>query len=126
MSIVTNYSLLPLLFTPELLIIKLSLFLLYAMFTIYCTSKIYKNWETLLPIYEQGYILGFIVVFVYENFIQYLFGLNVKMPFLPLLLTSFYCSLGVIYFWVRYYFWFMMLKNSSHKITIKSKQKKRK
>lgn len=124
---VANYSLLPLLFTPELIFIKISLFLFYISFTLYCASKIHSiDWETLLPLHEKLYIIGFIFLFFYENFLQHIFGLATRFEFLPLLFTSVYCSLGITYFWLKYYYRFLTLSSTSDRIASKSTKKNKK
>lgn len=118
LSVITNYSLLPLLFTPELIVIKLSLYLLYISFTLYCCCQLYPNhWKHLWPIHERIYIYGFALIFFYEYILQYMLGWSDKYEFLPLLLTSVYCSLGITYFWLTYYIRFLMLRQSGGKIT---------
>lgn len=106
---------------------KISLFLFFISFTLYCASKIHSiDWQTLLPLHEKLYIIGFIFVFSYENFLQHIFGLATKFEFLPLLLTSVYCSLGITYFWLKYYFWFLALGNTSDKSSLKATKKNKK
>jgi len=101
LSIVGSYSLFPLLFTPELTAVKA--FFLVSFITI-CILLRQSCSSADLKIYEIIYSYGFIFVFWYEQHLQFLFGLNQKLPFLPLLITSVYCSVGVIYFWLTYYF----------------------
>lgn len=56
---------------------------------------------------ESWYIYGLIVLCIYENVLHSAWGLNKSLPFLPLMLTSVYCSVGVFYSWVCYYHYFL-------------------
>lgn len=95
------YSLFPLLFKPNLLFIKVGLFGAYTALTILAFHKIYN--KNLLKNYEVIYLFGLLGLFTYENFFHYLLSFNVIFPFLPLMLTSVYCAVGVFYFWLLYY-----------------------
>lgn len=114
LSIVAGYSLLPLLHTQELLEVKLLFLFIYITFLFIGLHEVHRsNGGMLLQTWEIIYLTGFPFVFLYENVIQYLFKLNEKLPFMPLLLISFYCSLGVCYFWIRYYIKFLSLRNDN-------------
>lgn len=108
LGVVGHYSLFPLLFPSSLLLVKVLLLVLYSIYSFHSLSKVYPfavcNYSfPLLNCIESIYILGLSVIFTYENFLHYLLGLDEKLPYLPLLLTSFYCSLGVIYSWIQFY-----------------------
>jgi len=48
---------------------------------------------------EKSYMVGFVVVEVWGQFLHPLiFG--DRLPFLPLMLISFYCALGMMYSWI--------------------------
>nr|XP_022904724.1 probable dolichyl pyrophosphate Glc1Man9GlcNAc2 alpha-1,3-glucosyltransferase [Onthophagus taurus] len=107
------YSLFPLLFPQNLMILKALLLLIYANYSFYNFCKLYplkclKNTLPLLNLFETIYIFGFIPLFIYENFIHLILGFNLTLPFLPLMLTSIYCAFGVVYSWVIYYRNFML------------------
>lgn len=122
LSIVANYSLFPLLFPHNLLWIKTTLFLSY-LAVIICGAHILhhlKSWRDYLMMHELLYSIGFVGLFSFEQFIQFAFKLDQRLPFLPLLLTSVYCSVGITYFWLKYYLKFL-LANNSH-ATAKSKK----
>lgn len=80
--------------------------------------------------YEKFYLLGLLVPFAYEIGLQYLFRLDKRLPFLPLLLTSVYCSIGIMYFWLRFYLnylgpsIFFLDEEEMNRILKKSKAKK--
>jgi len=105
LSFVGSYSLFPLLFNPELTSIKV--FFLVSFISLYFVASPKSNVSIDLKIYETIYLCGFILIFWYEQHLQFLLGLDQKLPFLPLLIVSVYCSVGVIYFWFKYYFSFL-------------------
>nr|CAI5828152.1 unnamed protein product [Callosobruchus analis] len=65
---------------------------------------------------ESTYLLGLGAVFIYENGVHQLLGLDKNFPFLPLMVTSAYCSLGVIYAWASYYVYFLKSDDISTRI----------
>jgi alpha-1,3-glucosyltransferase len=52
---------------------------------------------------ETLYVLGFIGLQLFYSVGAQVLGLERKLPFLPLLLTSVYCAVGVIYSWLKFY-----------------------
>lgn len=108
LTIVAFYSLFPLLFTSELKLPQLFMFLSHITFGLYAfkINKIQLNYS----IYHKAYLAGLCVLFVYENIIQYILGMDLKLPFLPLMLTSVYCSFGIIFSWLKFYYNFMLMK----------------
>jgi alpha-1,3-glucosyltransferase len=102
------YSLLPLLFTSELVLVKLSLYFGYIAFNLFAYEKIY-NFK-LLHIHEQLYCFGIIILPIYEHLIQYVLKFDVKYPFLPLMITSVYCGIGMTYFWMKFYCQYLFQK----------------
>ncbi|XP_067641640.1 probable dolichyl pyrophosphate Glc1Man9GlcNAc2 alpha-1,3-glucosyltransferase isoform X2 [Eurosta solidaginis] len=104
LSIVGYFSLLPLLFQTNLLLLRYALYLGYIAAMYGQLVRIYPNMPNLqLSIIEDIYLYGFICMPIYEHVVSPLFGLQLKLPFMPLLLTSLYCSLGVTYFFISYY-----------------------
>lgn len=120
LSTVGHYSLFPLLFPPSLIFVKVLLMLLYTSYSFYSLYKIHlsnlhsKYTLPMLSIFESLYILGLSGVFLYENVVHKMLGLESKLPFLPLMLTSFYCAVGVIYCWGRYYIYFVKMDNVAY------------
>ncbi|KRT82721.1 hypothetical protein AMK59_4664 [Oryctes borbonicus] len=107
------YSLFPLLYPSNLLLLKALLIITYCGYTFYSLCKLYplRKCERTLPLlnlYESIYIIGLIPLFIYENVIHVYLQLNERLPFLPLLMISTYCSIGVIYTWCRYYIYFIL------------------
>lgn len=108
LSVVGHYSLFPLLYPDSLLLIKVLLLILHSMYSFHSLSKIYplnicKYSLPLLNHIESMYILGLVLIFLYENAIHYVLGISKILPFLPLMITSVYCSIGVIYCWIKMY-----------------------
>lgn len=125
LSVAGYFSLLPLLFGKELLLVKYSLLLtynfgLYSILKLLHIKKLYFRW------YEKIYIFGFICLPVYEHTVHSLLKFDKKLPFFPLLLTSLYCSIGIIFVFFKYYFKFLSYntkwnKNEGFKSKLKMK-----
>ncbi|XP_064637467.1 probable dolichyl pyrophosphate Glc1Man9GlcNAc2 alpha-1,3-glucosyltransferase [Lineus longissimus] len=102
-----HFSLFPLIYTTAETPIKVGLMLLYTIFAFY-TLGTYHRSKSLFPLpllscIESLYILGLIPVYINCNIVYSLLGLAEKLPFLPLMITSVYCSIGVIYSWLKLY-----------------------
>jgi len=100
LSSVGHLSLLPLLFTKVELISKLLLYSCYSMMlhtTIMPHSTSY-NWL------ETFYLALSVPLVILCEFVKF-----ASMPFLPLLLYSFYCAMGIIYTYVRVYIGYLRL-----------------
>ncbi|CAH1107172.1 unnamed protein product [Psylliodes chrysocephalus] len=114
LSTVGHYSLFPLLFVNSLLLVKVLLLLLYTLYSFHSlstlhtqVSPVYRFSLPLLNSIESFYLMGLIGIFLYENVVHVCLGLNNKLPFLPLMITSVYCSIGVVYCYIYYYREFM-------------------
>lgn len=112
LSVVGHYSLFPLLFTQELTLIKLLLLILYSMFAFSTLPNLYpfqfcKFTMPMLNIFESVYLMGLCLPFIYEIFFHSFLGLNINFPFLPLMITSVYCAVGVLYAWIKYNIYFI-------------------
>ncbi|XP_050415081.2 probable dolichyl pyrophosphate Glc1Man9GlcNAc2 alpha-1,3-glucosyltransferase isoform X1 [Patella vulgata] len=116
LSTIGFYSLFPLLFTQFETPIKIVLLILHCLYSFSSLSNIYRSPSSILPVvswYESLYLLGIIPLELYNSFIHHVLKLNITLPFIPLLLTSVYCSIGVLYAWLRFYS--TTLKSSTHK-----------
>ncbi|KAG7203875.1 hypothetical protein KM043_017929 [Ampulex compressa] len=101
-------SLLPLLYPENLLPLKLFLSILHlsAIFLIF--SRKY-GWK-FLDYHEYAYICILPFLTLYETtFHRFLF--QERMPFLPLAITSIYCSFGIIYCWLFLYYRLLFKSN---------------
>lgn len=110
LTTIGHYSLFPLLYPKNLLAIKVLLLLIYTTFVYYTIRKIREPIIHVLNRIELFYIIGLIPLFIYEHILHFMLKFDEKLPFLPLMLTSVYCSLGVIYFSIRYYVQFLTIK----------------
>lgn len=115
LTIVANYSLFPLLFPQNLLWIKTSLYLVYLAVIVYSVHNLYrlKSWRDYFVAHELLYAIGLLGLFIYEHILQFALKLDQRLPFLPLLLTSVYCSIGITYFWLKYYLRFLLATESN-------------
>lgn len=90
------FSLFPLLFKPEELLLKVLILVLYVMF-IYGSLDIRHEW------YEKMYLYMSSLVFIYTELIHYVvFG--GKLEFLPLMMMSVYTAIGILYGFCRLYY----------------------
>ncbi|XP_050069661.1 probable dolichyl pyrophosphate Glc1Man9GlcNAc2 alpha-1,3-glucosyltransferase [Anopheles maculipalpis] len=121
LGIVAHYSLFPLLFKPELTLVKISLHVVYTGLSVVLLKLIHRG--TFFHTIEFLYLAGFPVLCVYENLVHDVIGLRERLPFLPLLLTSVYCAVGVVYFWVSYQMSFLHTNGGETVITEKKKTK---
>ncbi|XP_013883566.1 dolichyl pyrophosphate Glc1Man9GlcNAc2 alpha-1,3-glucosyltransferase [Austrofundulus limnaeus] len=101
LSTTGHYSLFPLLFTPAELLIKVCLMLMFTIFSFTALRKLHS--ASLLCPLEVVYLLGLLVVGVVCEVVIPLSPWKQRLPFLPLLVTSVYCSLGVSYSFLRLY-----------------------
>ncbi|XP_055843629.1 probable dolichyl pyrophosphate Glc1Man9GlcNAc2 alpha-1,3-glucosyltransferase [Episyrphus balteatus] len=121
LSFVGNFSLFPLLFTPELAIVKYSLFLAYTSAHYVLLKLLHQKMN--FHWYEIVYLCGFIMLPMFEHIISPILNLNTKLPFLPLLLTSIYCSVGILYTFLSYYILYMSDIGLAYANANKSKMK---
>jgi alpha-1,3-glucosyltransferase len=120
LATVGHYSLFPLLYTAFELPIKVLLLLLHSSYAFLNLASLFdiKKCSLCLPLLsglESAYLLGLIPLFVFENVAHPLLGLEKRLPFLPLMLTSVYCGVGVLYFWLKYYWHFLTISETNHK-----------
>ncbi|KAL3279467.1 hypothetical protein HHI36_016977 [Cryptolaemus montrouzieri] len=108
LSTVGYYSLFPLLYPKNLFLVKTLLLIIHSLYSFHSLSKMYtmkicKYSLPLLNIFESFYLFSFCLIHTYEHFIHNLLDFQNKLPFLPLMITSVYCSVGVIYCWILYF-----------------------
>ncbi|KAL1110090.1 hypothetical protein AAG570_008168, partial [Ranatra chinensis] len=120
LSTVGHYSMLPLIFTPNEIPIKILVYVIYSFYTYNSLSDLFgvrKNScsLSLLSKVETLYILILAFLFMYENVIHKVLQLDVKYPFLPLMLTSVYCSIGLMYGTIKMYWLFLNANKNDHK-----------
>lgn len=98
-----HYSLFPLIFTPAELPIKVCLMLMFTIYSVTALRKLHSGQGSLLHPLESIYLLGLVAVAVACEVVFPLSPWQQKLPFLPLLATSVYCSVGVCYSFLRLY-----------------------
>ena len=52
---------------------------------------------------ESSYLYGLFFIFIYQEIIHKILGLQDKLPFLPLMIISVYCALGMFLSWLKFY-----------------------
>jgi len=110
LSITGHFSLFPLLFTNHETPIKVSALLFHALFCFWMLRQHWQQQQKLVPLCSLGevlYLLGLLPILLYQEFGHGLLGLSEKLPFLPLMIISVYCAIGVTYCWIYYYFVFL-------------------
>lgn len=113
LSTVGHFSLFPLLFPPNLLFIKLTLVILHSAYAFYSLHNLhpFQFCQFTLPMLnsvESMYTLGLLPVFLYCEILHGFIPVINGYQFLPLMITSVYCALGVTYSYVKYYVYFLM------------------
>ncbi|XP_068718262.1 dolichyl pyrophosphate Glc1Man9GlcNAc2 alpha-1,3-glucosyltransferase-like isoform X1 [Montipora capricornis] len=115
LSTTGHLSLFPLLFQPQETPIKVCLMLMFTIFSFYSLCLIHcgksSNKSSVselftLPIvqwYESWYLYSLVCLQFYCSAIHPFTVLAVKLPFLPLMLTSVYCAVGVVWSWILFY-----------------------
>lgn len=107
LSVVGHFSLFPLLFTEAEIPTKLLMMLLYSAYIFYSFAILYRDdrkWKWPLPLltnYESVYLIGLGAVYLYGEWFHRLLGLDKTLPFVPLMITSSYCSIGITYSWLK-------------------------
>ncbi|KAM3869037.1 dolichyl pyrophosphate Glc1Man9GlcNAc2 alpha-1,3-glucosyltransferase [Diretmus argenteus] len=98
-----HYSLFPLIFTPAELPIKVTLMLMFTLYSFCALRNLFSVQGSLLHPLEAVYLLGLVAVAIACEIVYPLSPWQQTLPFLPLLATSLYCALGVSYCFVRLY-----------------------
>nr|XP_015831957.2 probable dolichyl pyrophosphate Glc1Man9GlcNAc2 alpha-1,3-glucosyltransferase [Nothobranchius furzeri] len=103
LSTTGHYSLFPLLHTPAELLIKVCLMLMFTTFSFTALRRLHRGKGSLLRPLEVFYLLGLVAVAIACEVVFPLSPWKRRLPFLPLLVTSVYCSVGVCYSFLRLY-----------------------
>ncbi|XP_078514622.1 dolichyl pyrophosphate Glc1Man9GlcNAc2 alpha-1,3-glucosyltransferase [Lissotriton helveticus] len=98
-----HLSIFPLLFTAPELPIKILLMLLFTVFSFSSLKTLFRSVGPLLNHLEKLYLLGLVPLEIFCEIVYPLTPWKQTLPFIPLLLTSVYCALGVTYAWLRLY-----------------------
>ncbi|GAA5813364.1 hypothetical protein MFLAVUS_006842 [Mucor flavus] len=93
-------SLYPLLFQPTETPIKITLTLLWFCAVIPALAyHVQTPLKNLLSAIEVNYLYGLIFLQFYTGFVHDMMFGSGQLPFLPLMITSLYCSIGILYGW---------------------------
>ncbi|KAK7097912.1 dolichyl pyrophosphate Glc1Man9GlcNAc2 alpha-1,3-glucosyltransferase-like [Littorina saxatilis] len=108
LSTIGHYSLFPLFFTPFENFTKVLLLATSTIYTFLTLGSFHGAQRgflqlPLLTTPESVYLSGIVPLQVYSSFLHPFLGLERRLPFLPLLLMSVYCAVGVTYCWVKFY-----------------------
>ncbi|XP_066109806.1 dolichyl pyrophosphate Glc1Man9GlcNAc2 alpha-1,3-glucosyltransferase isoform X3 [Saccopteryx bilineata] len=98
-----HYSLFPLLFTAPELPIKILLMLLFTIYSISSLKTLFRKEKPLFNWMETFYLLGLGPLEVFCEFVFPFTSWKLTYSFIPLLLTSAYCAVGITYAWFRLY-----------------------
>ncbi|XP_073999389.1 ALG6/ALG8 family glucosyltransferase xit [Rhodnius prolixus] len=115
LSTVGHYSLLPLLFTTKEILLKYLLFILQTWYTLTHLRDLFH--AELLCRRETLYLYGLFGISVYDIFGVYMFPFLKDYQFLPLMISSVYCSLGITYVYLKYYFSFVLSSATNKRVT---------
>lgn len=105
LSTVGNFSLFPLLYEDRETVIKILLTLGSLAIAYHTSEKRRKNWQRPLKLIQKFYLFVLIPVFIVCHvLLPYLVA---SMPFLPLMMYSVFCSVGILYEFCGMYSYFM-------------------
>ncbi|EGN91843.1 glycosyltransferase family 57 protein [Serpula lacrymans var. lacrymans S7.3] len=105
-SVAGVYSLFPLLFTPAEAFVKLSYALLWGFFTLLPLNNHTYEFPASLPwvildMFEKTYLGGFLLLHAVLTLLPLLSRSFESLTFLPLMLTSIYCAIGLVWAFLR-------------------------
>ncbi|MCI4386597.1 hypothetical protein PGIGA_G00064230 [Pangasianodon gigas] len=103
LSTTGHVSLFPLLFTAPELPIKILFMLMFTIFSFTSLKKLFSKAGWLVNSVEAVYLLGLVPLELICEIVYPLTRWQQTLPFIPLLLTSVYCALGVVYCFIRLY-----------------------
>ncbi|XP_075054716.1 dolichyl pyrophosphate Glc1Man9GlcNAc2 alpha-1,3-glucosyltransferase isoform X3 [Mixophyes fleayi] len=110
-----HFSLFPLLFTAQELPIKMLLMTIFTVFSVGSLKALFRKEGQLLSCLETLYLCGLLPLGLLCEIIYPLSPWHQRLPFIPLMLTSIYCALGVGYSWIRLYISAFTGLSASHK-----------
>ncbi|GIY11479.1 probable dolichyl pyrophosphate Glc1Man9GlcNAc2 alpha-1,3-glucosyltransferase [Caerostris extrusa] len=111
LSIVGHFSLFPLLHQEGETPLKIILLLLHVVYMLSSLRDLHRFQTSILSRGKIIYLCGLVILQIFYSFGAKILGVEKKLPFLPLMLISTYCAMGVLYAWMM--FCHMSLKNSN-------------
>ncbi|XP_069046171.1 dolichyl pyrophosphate Glc1Man9GlcNAc2 alpha-1,3-glucosyltransferase [Lepisosteus oculatus] len=103
LSTTGHFSLFPLLFTAPELPIKILLMLMFTLYSLTSLKVLFRREGCLLNSIEAAYLAGLVPLEIFCELVYPMTVWKQSLPFIPLLLTSVYCALGVTYSFIRLY-----------------------
>ncbi|KAG2146718.1 glycosyltransferase family 57 protein [Suillus clintonianus] len=105
-SVAGIFSLFPLIFTPAETLLKIIYSLIWGAMILYPLHKQLYEFPSSLPwvlleSFENAYLYGFALLQVFVTLFPYVTGGNPDTEFLPLMATSVYCAVGLIWAFIR-------------------------
>ncbi|XP_072333258.1 dolichyl pyrophosphate Glc1Man9GlcNAc2 alpha-1,3-glucosyltransferase-like isoform X5 [Scyliorhinus torazame] len=113
-----HLSLFPLLFTGPEMPLKICLMLLFTVYSFSALQALFRKEGSLLSLPESIYLSGLVPLQVICEMIYPLTPWQQRFPFVPLLLISVYCSLGVTYSWIKLYISFLREPQTDRKMKV--------
>ncbi|XP_035216099.1 probable dolichyl pyrophosphate Glc1Man9GlcNAc2 alpha-1,3-glucosyltransferase isoform X2 [Stegodyphus dumicola] len=121
LSVVGHFSLFPLLHKEGETLLKILLLLLHAVYMFSSLNELHQLKSSLITSLEKLYFCGLIVLQLFHSIFAEILGIEKKLPFLPLMLTSTYCAFGILYAWIKYCY--LTLNSTDSDITRKKRKK---
>lgn len=109
MSLISNYSLFPLIFRKQEYPIKLLCFILFTFYN-YSSLKFQFKGAFKMDIPCRLALYGLIFLETYNVSIHYILSIDSKLPYLPLMLTSIYCAVFVLFCWFKFLYLILINK----------------
>ncbi|RNA17987.1 dolichyl glycosyltransferase, partial [Brachionus plicatilis] len=100
-STIAYYSLFPLLFKNFEYPIKVILFIISVLYN-YESLKYQYSKKFKINKIELVYLSLIIILELYNSILHFVLSFDKKLPYLPLMITSVYCSIGIIYSWLKF------------------------
>ncbi|KAG8456735.1 hypothetical protein GDO86_002498 [Hymenochirus boettgeri] len=98
-----HFSLFPLLFTAQELPLKVLLMLIFTVFSVSSLRSMFRRDRRLLTPIDVLYLCVLVPLFIFCEIVYPLTSWQQQFPFVPLLLISVYCAVGVTCSWIRLY-----------------------
>ncbi|KAJ8405885.1 hypothetical protein AAFF_G00313220 [Aldrovandia affinis] len=107
-----HFSLFPLLFTAAELPIKILLMLMFTLYSFTSLKMLFRHEGMLISIPEAAYLTGLVPLEMFCEFVYPWTTWQQAFPFIPLLVMSVYCALGVSYSFIRLYVSLLRAENT--------------
>lgn len=102
-SLVSGYSLFPLIFRTQEYMVKVLLLILFTFYNFLSLKFQFKN-DFKLNTLDKLCLTGIIILETYNSLIHHSLSIGSKLPYLPLMMTSLFCATFIIFCWARFLF----------------------